>query len=323
MCAAQVFNLFGLHEAVLRLSFSPDERFLAASGAGGTQALWDMETGEQAYAKKLADDTTFFAWGPVRDAGAGRRPRYTLCYGAGTSVIVADLVYDVRSLRYVLSSAPCRVTTGLVRAHHCGWVDASGEYLIAGTPAGEFNVFNITTRVYRATVPAVGNGLLALAPLPDGSLVVGGGDGAVRHFGGRDGAWTCRGETRLQVAARMAICVSVCGLMHIRIPARAAQGRVVALSLSAEGTWLLAGTDAGIVYRVSLAAAADGGPRTALHASVLSMSHVGPVLGVSFGAGRADAFSTCSRDGTVRVWDLSEYVATASASGPCAALCVW
>ena len=47
-----VYTFFGLTEVVQHVSFSPDERFLAADAADNTIAIWDMTTGEQVREKE-------------------------------------------------------------------------------------------------------------------------------------------------------------------------------------------------------------------------------------------------------------------------------
>ena len=44
-----LYQLVGITEAVNILSFSNDDRFLAAAGANGVFYIWDMQTGEVMY----------------------------------------------------------------------------------------------------------------------------------------------------------------------------------------------------------------------------------------------------------------------------------
>jgi hypothetical protein len=118
----QLYNLFGMKHGVTYLTFSPDERFLAAAGADKMLFLWDMEvgggmvggwpcvaprlaspfpahpckhvpcvpppwhpqTGEQVFGKAQVTPVSFLAWGLVESAG--RRNKYTLCFGVGREV---------------------------------------------------------------------------------------------------------------------------------------------------------------------------------------------------------------------------------------------
>lgn len=42
-----VYNFFGIFNEVMAVSFSPDEKFLAAAGADMNIFIWDLATGEQ------------------------------------------------------------------------------------------------------------------------------------------------------------------------------------------------------------------------------------------------------------------------------------
>ena len=65
---------------------------------------------------------------------------------------------------------------------------------------------------------------MALHPVT-GELFVGGGDGMIRKVAGNDMSWAVQNEVKVR-------------------------GRVVSLSMSPDGVEMLAGTDAGYVYRV-------------------------------------------------------------------------
>ena len=49
--ASVVYTFFGFTETVQHVTFSPDERFLAADAADNTIAVWDMTSGEQVRAR--------------------------------------------------------------------------------------------------------------------------------------------------------------------------------------------------------------------------------------------------------------------------------
>lgn len=60
----------------------------------------------------------------------------------------------------------------------------------------------------------------------------------------------------------------------------------------------MAGTDEGRIYRVRV----DN-----LASTVVSENHGGSVTCISYARGVSDRFATASVDGTVRVWDASDY----------------
>lgn len=103
----------------------------------------------------------------------------------------------------------------------------AGEYLVSGTVAGEFSVFSMKAKVYRASVRVSTNGVLAITGTGDDTIYVGSGDGKLQTFVGGDTAWKCVAEAQLR-------------------------GKVVALSISADQTFLLAGTNSGRLYKYGM-----------------------------------------------------------------------
>lgn len=267
----QIFNLFGITQAVTALAFAPDDQFLAAAGADNMMYVWDMQTGEQLVGKKFSQRVTFLEWGPVETGG--RRPEYKLLFAYNKTAVVANIRYELRSMRYAMTQEAFSLpSSGFVRDYFVGY--CGSEFLVTGTAAGEFSVFSLRSQVYRNSIRVSTNGVLSITGDKSTDVIyVGSGDGMLHCFQGSDSTWKPLGEVRLR-------------------------GRVVALSLSADRSFLLAGTSAGLIYRVDTAKMA---------AVELQESHVASVTCVSFGKTRSDVFCTASVDGSVRVWDLSDY----------------
>jgi hypothetical protein len=241
---------------------------------------------------------------------------------------------------------------------------AAGELAVysilpAGAPAGAASA-SVPSPLFKTALAASGNGVHALcmcpkpAPTPQGStaaaaapaapapatappprcaVFLGGGDGVLRCFVGRDFDWACSAEARL--------------------PAR-----IVSIALAASGAWLLVGTAAGGMYRVAwgqpqqqpqqqqpqqqqqrqggavvpLACGAmlppSGRPLTA-YADLLELSHTGALHALAFNSNAraaGDAMVTAGGDGTLRLWDLNDYKVTWSLHGGAGApspACLW
>lgn len=98
-------------------------------------------------------------------------------------------------------------------------------------------------------------------------------------------------------------------------------GRVTALQLttppSSEPAKLIGGTDRGCLYSLTLS---YNGSEPAAK-KLLQESHYSPITAVSYppdvygsdAAGASSVFATCGEDGSVRVWDASEYSVSAKA----------
>jgi len=199
------------------------------------------------------------------------------------------LAYDMRSMQYTLTTEACQMPpTGLTREYHVSRITSDGDFFLAGTAGGDFVVFGMTSRVFRASVPVSNNGVLSMCVSPQtGDVYVGCGDGMIKKMAGRDDSWELLAEVKVV-------------------------GKVVSLSLNCDGTELLAGTSTGTMHRVM----SDD-----LSVREIAASHVSCVNAVAFGV-ENDVFGTVSRDGTVRVWELSEYTLVAQNTEPCEGLCI-
>jgi WD40 repeat protein len=261
-----------------------------------------------------AGGITFLVWAPVRASAATRRASYSLAFAVQDRVHVAALEFDFRIMRYSMATTLATMpATGFNRVYSCATIEPSGRMLLAGTTAGEVAVYTLLPAggaLYKTALMAAANGVHSIVGVRGGEaggagggrpvvVYAGGGDGSVRCFqGASELAWTCTGEARLQ-------------------------GRVVAASLAASGGWMLAGTGAGHVYRVSFGCnlhagvPPSGGARPAV--DLLEASHSGPVLALAFHPAAPDAVATASSDQTVRLWNLNTYGVTwgaYAASGP-------
>lgn len=149
------------------------------------------------------------------------------------------------------------------------------DFVYGATTSGDFAVASVKARRVASVVPACKKGLNCVHAVPDGVLL-GGGDSSVKYF---DNDMVCRRECTLD-------------------------GSVIGLSLSADFTEVVASTAAGTVYRINLA--------TMQHITIAE-SHTGAINAVAFSPGTSDKLATASVDGTIKVWDLAEYMVISTA----------
>lgn len=76
------------------------------------------------------------------------------------------------------------------------------------------------------------------------------------------------------------------------------QGGITSLSLSGDGVEALAGTSLSYMYRARI---------DDLRYVLVSENHSAPVTFLAFPPDSSDRFASCSLDGTIRMWDLSDY----------------
>eukprot|EP00438_Fugacium_kawagutii_P018943 Skav232070 [mRNA] locus=scaffold1176:172271:201562:- [translate_table: standard] len=127
----------GLAHSVLCVRFSPDGRFLVATGANQMIFVWDVSTGEVVYNRRRGtrpetESPCFLGvWGPILDVSA-RYPSYQLCTTYDSQVLYHVMKFDMRSMCYTLDSDAMQFPpSGLQRKHICGMVN--GDFLITGS----------------------------------------------------------------------------------------------------------------------------------------------------------------------------------------------
>ncbi|CAK8986146.1 unnamed protein product [Durusdinium trenchii] len=270
----------GLAHSVLCVRFSPDGRFLVATGANQMIFVWDVSTGEVVYNRRTESPCFLGVWGPILDLSS-RYPSYQLCTTYDSQVLYHVMKFDMRSMCYTLESDAMQFPpSGLQRKHICGLV--TGDFLTTGTSAGDLCVFNIKTKVFRTALPVCNNGVTSMAQ-PLGRNLGAGGDGRIKALRGFDIQWDVLAENMLDSG-------------------------VTALTPSADGAELVAGSRNGKMWRLL---------SSDLTATLQSASHTGEVTDIAFGT-RSDVLCTVSDTGEVFLLDLSDYmpITTAFAKSP-------
>jgi WD40 repeat protein len=160
-------------------------------------------------------------------------------------------------------------------------------------------VFNTEARIFRGAIPVASNGIFSMAVAEAGVVFAGAGDGSIKRLEGSDMEWKCTGESVLE------------GKVHALTTRTATRDEADAVG----DVVLLAGTTAGRVYT---ALASDG-----ISVASQELGHVAAVTCVAFGRSRSDVVATGSVDGSIRVWDLSDYGVLQASVGPCEVCSLW
>uniref|UniRef100_K3X1P7 Anaphase-promoting complex subunit 4 WD40 domain-containing protein n=1 Tax=Globisporangium ultimum (strain ATCC 200006 / CBS 805.95 / DAOM BR144) TaxID=431595 RepID=K3X1P7_GLOUD len=279
-----LYRLLGFQRAVLHMTFSPDDHFLAASSEDCRVIIWDMRTSKVVLSKSFPTPVTILNWGQMDEKC--RRPKYTLTFAHSSQLLFGELAYDISCMQYKLEIATFHMPNlGPTRSYLCATMTASRSELLAGTMAGELVVFNVDTQVYRNAIPVSRNGVHSIACCrATGFVYIGAGDGVLKKLVGRDSEWSVVGQVQLV-------------------------GGIASLSISSDGSQLFAGTSAGKMYHIVA---------NTLVPTELASSHLGSIMSCTFGDSNEE-FATISIDGSLRVWNLSTYelkcMATEAARG--------
>lgn len=269
---SRYIDFAGLSQAVLCLRFSPDGRFLVASGANQLLCVWDVSTGEGVYSRKTESPCFLAAWGPIMESPTGSKyPSYLLCTTYDNQVLAHRMDFNVGTMSYHLNSDAMQFpSSGLQRKHRCGLVH--GGYLITGTAAGDMCVFSLQAHVFRTSLPICNNGVSSITRAGD-MLYVAGGDGRIKAIRGTDTVWDVMAENVLEAG-------------------------ICSLSASADGAELVAGTKNGKIWRLLT---------SDLDATLQSVTHTGEATDVAFGPS-SDMVCTSSAQGEVFLMNLSDYM---------------
>lgn len=255
---APIVQFRGLAGAIKQLKFSPDSAFLAGCSENGAFVIWDCGDGSVVYSKRFDMIVQALEWGPVRDSnqglrGAGKHPSYSLMCCHSNLVTVNNLDFNIGSMGYILTTSSCQLpSSGLTRTYTAAI--KVGDYLLAGTTSGEVCIFNLTSKIFRASIPVSSNGITSLLEVR-GEVLVGSGDGTIKKLTGEDNRWNIIAQTPLA-------------------------GKITCMSSTSEGTEFVVGTSLGCIYRVLT---------RDLNHVFYSESHIGSVTDVSFGT-RSDNF---------------------------------
>ena len=179
-------------------------------------------------------------------------------------------------------------------------------YLLAGSSSSDFTAVHVKFKVMHSTTVCGSGGIQTIIALqtPDmgqghegDRIIVGCGDGSVTVLESqRNGAATCRTYTKGPVES--------CAAML--------DGSINALQLHTadEQTGelrLLAGTEKGTLYAVSLSTPGMSYGAPPAQTRVLQEAHYDKVIACAYPRESSDVFATASADGTVRVWDVNSY----------------
>ena len=265
--------LRGVQDQVLKLQFSPDDKFLACIGQNNTFIIWKTQDGAAIHTRVTEAPLSLLKWAHLDGSVNPKHPTYTLITGNSSQVTINKLEFDISSMQYFLSSSNCQLpNTGLVRTYNFGLVN--GDMFLAGTAGGEICVFSISQKLFRASMPLTSNGIICGAVSED-MLFIGGGDGKIKKVNLAGGQWTLTHEAQLD-------------------------SRVMSMNLSNDKKELIVGTQGGKMYRVLT---------VDLSFLLHSDAHVNTINDVAFGSD-SNSFVSVDESGALKMWDLSDYKCT-------------
>lgn len=90
-----------------RLTFSSDDRFLAAIGESNIIIIWDTHDGSAIYTRIFETTPMFFSWGDMLTDKNPKHPSYILVVGFHNQVKINTLEFDIGSMQYFVKEGAC------------------------------------------------------------------------------------------------------------------------------------------------------------------------------------------------------------------------
>lgn len=275
------------HDAGLAcLSFSHDEKLLLSVGvpADNRILVWDMASGlMNAQATPSSErppqpTVTCACWGGFfKDIKRRDTANYMLATAGQRSLRLWAL--DPLTGQWPVMGESFAAHSH-VRDYTCLAFSQDRLFLLAGSSTGDVTIFQIKGRQLAATKQVVQGGVESLLSMPPDErghalLLVGGGTGTIAK-----------------------LLFTEAELHDVRNGSVTVEGGVTSLNPSPDRSEAIVGTTQSYVYRLRVAD---------LKYVLVCENHSNTVTAITFPPDSSDRFATCSEDGTVRMWDLSDY----------------
>ena len=180
-----VHTFHGIQESVIRLEFSQDGQFLAASGACGKFLIWNMDDLTMITSKIDLSPIKQMYWSYIEMVRGKKFPTYHLASSSNDKVSYHDLEFELGSMKYYSKSGNILMpNTGLTRVYTSNVVDRETGYYYLGTQGGEIVAFDLKNRLYKA-VFQIGNSALTNLVYIKGRIYAGFHNGCIRILQGK------------------------------------------------------------------------------------------------------------------------------------------
>ena len=268
------------------VSFSHDEKLLLSVGVVADNRLfvWDMATGllnAQATAVQngAQQDTNCAAWGGFfKDIK--RRDTNNYMFATGGPNMLRLWALDPVTGTWPVMGEPL-TAHGHIRNYTCIQFSQDKNWLYAGSSSGDMTSFQIKSRSLAMCKQCTQGGVESMLLLPGSdanstTVLVGGGDGSITKLTAKehkDLHDVMHGKTQLQ-------------------------GKLTSINVAPDGSEVVVGSNLGYMWRMRL---------SDMKNVKISEAHHGAITAVTFPKESSDRFATCSADGCVVMWDLSDY----------------
>lgn len=278
-----IYSLEEHDHKIVSVNFSHDDRLLATVGddEDGKMLIWDMSNGYiVCSAPRLPRHTSLVMFcGFVRDVKRRDTSHYLLCTAGLEGPLLWDLDPISGELLALKLLGDSRNT--IFRQVSALAVSRDRESVFAATTSGDFAVINVRAQRIVSSVLATKLGCMSIV-VSTNFIVVGCGDGTIKCFGQYLSATDGQLITQTQIDG----------------------SPVVSLGLSHDHREVIGLTSNGTVVRMNL---------INNQYLIVAENHTKAVVAIAFASGVNERFASASQDGTIRVWDTTDYTVCCTA----------
>lgn len=286
------FFRFEEHDYMVQcLDFSEDCRVLVTGGNDNDGKIFflDVSNGYIISSAKLPPETnTIITGGFVKDIKKRDTDCYLFASGGFQGVILWSLNPFTGEIDTALASGDPRAS--VTRQFTSLAFSVDKEVLFGATLSGDFVLINIRNQRIFQVISGVKLSIDTIATTNDLGVLIGGGDGTIKYYNSN---MQFVEESRLDSRVR---CITLNRHAEHLIYATTANGSIVRVDRKGVNNY----------NPVSGGSNKSGGLVT-----VLSESHSKSVISVAFSPRNNERLASASYDGTLRVWDITEYTTLA------------
>lgn len=280
-----LYRLQSHDSGIACVAFSHDEKLLLSIGNNQDNRLfvWDMASGmmtgqSTAVEKTDSQDICCAVFGGFLK-NIKRRDTHNYMFITAGKRCIRLWALDPHTGEWVHQGETLN-SISHVRDYTCISFSPDKRFVFVGSTTGDVTAFDTRAKALADSKQICQGGVDSLLVLPTRDegrylIMVGGGNGDLVKVSAE--------------GAKMSFIQN--GSIHV-------QGGITSLSLSGDGQEALAGTSLSYMYRARI---------EDLRHALVSENHSSMVTFIAFPPDSSDRFATCSTDGTIRMWDLSDY----------------
>lgn len=187
-----------IKHGVIKVDFSEDGQFLAATGEDNRFIIWNMS--DFSVVTSLVQERQYIQFTWLKKIPTSKYPSYTFVASTKDKVYMWSLHFDLGCMKYYSKSEQIQLpSSGLTRQYFANIKDSTNKWYFAGTAGGELCIFDMENKVFKASIQVGSTAITTLAFI-DGFVLAGLSNGHFFKLQGKETVWNIVGTMELQSA---------------------------------------------------------------------------------------------------------------------------